>query len=78
MHVEHRSKDMDDSENDHDPCGKAMTLAKGMRWQRRGINLNDGGASTKRKGSEFQNGIESHTQSALNRSILVAKSKIQR
>lgn len=41
MHVGHISKGVDYSENDHDPCGKAMTLAKGVCWQRRGINHKD-------------------------------------
>lgn len=49
MYVGHRSKGMDDSKNDHDLCGKAMTLAKGMYWKKRGINLKDWGTSTKRK-----------------------------
>lgn len=41
MHVGHKSKCMDDSKNDQDPCGKAMTLVKCMCWQKRGINLKD-------------------------------------
>lgn len=41
MHVGHMSKDVDDSENDHDPCGKAMALTTGMCWQMRYINLKD-------------------------------------
>lgn len=40
---------MDDKDNDHDPFAKAMTLAKGMCWQKRGINLKGWGTSTKIK-----------------------------
>lgn len=41
MHVGNMIKGVDDSENDHDPCEKAMTLAKVMCWQRRDIHLKD-------------------------------------
>lgn len=49
MHEGHRSKVMDENENDHNPCAKAMTLAKGICWQKRGINLKDWSTSTKIK-----------------------------
>ena len=39
MQVGHRSKGMDDSENDHELYGKAITSANSMCWQRRDIKL---------------------------------------
>lgn len=49
MHIEHMSKGLDDGEKAHNPCGKAMTLAKHMCWQRRDINLKNWGSNTKRR-----------------------------